>query len=109
MRFFGKVGYSDTVEVQPDIFEDVITERTYSGDVLRDTRYFAKGDTVLGEVTFQTRLSVLADAFALENFTDIRYAEWAGKRWTVTTVSVERPRLILVLGEVYNGPIPAPA
>lgn len=92
--------------VSPDVWEDVITERTYGGEKLRDSRYFAQGDSVLGQVSFQTRISVLADAYALENFTAIRYVEWAGARWTVTSVSVERPRLILVLGEVYNGPGP---
>lgn len=73
------------------------------GEVLRDSRYFTQGETVLGEVRYQTRISVLADAFALEHFMDIRYVEWAGRLWTVDNVTPERPRLILTLGGVYNG------
>lgn len=103
MRFSGKVGYASTEEVAPDVYSEVYTERPLMGDVLRDARYFSNGDTVNGEVRYQTRLSVLADGFALEHFMDIRYVMWAGRPWTVETASVERPRLILVLGGVYNG------
>lgn len=104
-RFFGKVGYANPVR-EGGVVEDVITEQTYAGDELRNTRYFADESTILGRVTFQTRISILADAYALENFTKIRYAEWAGSHWTVESVQVDRPRLILVLGEKYNGPFP---
>lgn len=107
-RFFGKVGYSTSTKVSPGVWEDVITEREYAGDELRNTRYFAQGDTVLGKVSFQTRISVLADAYALENFIDIRYVWWAGSQWIVESVDVERPRLTLLLGSKYNGPLPIP-
>lgn len=103
-RFFGKVGYATPVR-EGGVVEDVMTERTYVGDELRNTRYFATEDTILGKVSFQTRISVLADAYALENFKNIRYVEWAGSFWTVDSVQPERPRLILVIGEKYNGPV----
>lgn len=102
-RFFGKVGYANSVR-EGGVAEDVITERQYAGDELSNTRYFATEDTVLGKVSFQTRISILADAYALENFKNIRYVEWAGDVWYVDTVQAERPRLILVIGDKYNGP-----
>lgn len=106
-RFFGKVGYAESVR-EDGVVEDVITERTYVGEELRNTRYFATEDSVLGKVSFQTRISILADAYALENFKDIRYAEWAGSYYVVDSVQPERPRLILVIGEKYNGPLAVP-
>lgn len=105
-RFFGKVGYSHPVRSN-GVVEDVITEHSYAGDELRNTRYFAQGDTVLGKVTFQTRISVIADAFALENYRDIVYVNWEGTLWIVESVTTERPRLILLLGGKYNGPGPS--
>lgn len=102
-RFFGKIGYASQVR-EGGVVEDVITERTFVGDELSNTRYFATENTTLGKVSFQTRLSVLADAYALENFKDIRFVEWAGSVWYVDSVQAERPRLILVIGEKYNGP-----
>ena len=48
----------------------------------------------------------MADSYAEENFFAIKYVRWMGARWVVTNVEVRRPRLILNLGEVYNGPTP---
>ena len=103
-RFFGKVGYAKSTRIG-GVAEDVITERTYSGDELSNIRYFATESTVLGKVSFQTRISILADAYALENYKDIRYVEWAGSNYIVDNVDVQRPRLILVIGDKYNGPL----
>ena len=104
-RFFGEVGYV-TPTRSGGVVKDVAIERTYSGDELKNTRYFRQGESVLGEVSFQTRLSIMADAFALENYKDIRYVMWEGVPTTVDTVTTERPRLILLLGDKYNGTRP---
>lgn len=107
-RFFGKVGYVTEVR-EDDTYEDVATEREYYGEVKRSSRYFRTEDSVLGEVTQRTRIEVMADAYALENYEDIRYVIWAGTPWTVDSVDEERPRLVLFLGDRYNGPLQAPA
>ena len=103
-RFSGKVGYTKPTRVD-GVVEDVITERQLFGDELKNTRTLTAGDSILGKITVQTRLSVVADGFALENFRDIRYVWWAGVPTEVEQVTVERPRLILVLGDRYNGPV----
>lgn len=104
-RFFGAVGYAESTRVD-GIVEEVITEREYYGDELRSLRYFQDSDSILGQVKQQTRISVIADAYALENYEDIRYVVKAGTPWTVDSVSVERPRLVLTLSDKYNGPRP---
>lgn len=110
MKFFGKVGYGHSVEdpSQNGVWEDVITERVYFGDVVRSTRRFATGDEVNSDLTFSNSIEILSDPYALENFFAIRYVEWAGVRWNVNTVETRHPRLILQLGGVYNGPTPTP-
>ena len=104
-RFSGPVGFATPVRSN-GVVENVITERSYKGDELRSMRYFRTGDSVLGEVSYQTRISIVADAYALENYEDIRYVVKAGKAWEIDSVEPERPRLILVLGGKYNGPLP---
>lgn len=104
MRFFGEIGYGISVMTKPGVWEDQITEASYYGDVKQNTITSRVGDNILPQSTFQTMISVVADAYALENFTAIRYVKWAGSYWTVTSVKVERPRLILMIGEVYHGP-----
>ena len=104
-RFFGAVGYAKSTRVD-GIVEEVITEREYYGDELRLSRFFQDSKDILGEIKQQSRISVLADAYALGNYEDIRYVVKAGTPWTVDTVSVERPRLIMTLSDKYNGPRP---
>lgn len=104
-RFSGKVGYAKEVRID-GVVETIITERIMKGDVKRNVRYFANTDSVLGKVSYQTRIEVMADAHALENenYLDIRFVELDGGVWEVDTVQPERPRLILAVGSKYNGP-----
>lgn len=107
-RFFGNIGYGESVE-NPEgsgIYVDVITEYPYTGDVIRNTRSLDEGDKLNGDITVGNSISVVADEYANQNFFAIRYVQWNGVLWTVTNVEVRRPRLILSLGKVYNGPTP---
>lgn len=105
-RFFGRVGYGGSVETEPGVWVDQITEISYYGDVVRNMRQLRQGDELNKDLSVQNSISIVADAYANEHFFAIRYIEWAGTLWTVSTVDVQPPRLILSLGEVYNGPTP---
>lgn len=107
-KFYGKIGYSHTVEVRPGVHEDRIVERPYFGDVVQAIRKNETSEKVLDDVVIQNIISVVADPYALDHFFAIKYVEWSGVRWTVPYVEVERPRLILRPGKVYNGPTPEP-
>lgn len=103
-RFHGKVGYGEAVETNPGVWEDVITEKSYFGDVVRNNRMLQQGDHLADDTKVNTSISIVADAYGNEHFFAIRYVEWAGVRWKVSNVEVQTPRLILQIGEVYNGP-----
>lgn len=105
MRFFSGIGFGFP-ERKNGVTEDVITERRYTGEVVQNTQTMSVSGSVLTENTFQTTISVVADAYALENYTAIKYVRWAGSLWTVRSVQTRRPRLLLMIGEVYNGPGP---
>lgn len=105
-RFYGRVGYGQSVETADGVWEDQITERLYYGDVIRNARNLQGGENLNFDLSVQNSISILADAYANEHFFAIRYVEWAGVLWTVPTVEVQSPRLLLRLGEVYNGPTP---
>jgi len=105
-RFHGKVGYGESTETSPGVWEDVITERLYYGDVVRNSRTLVDGEDLNQDLSVGNSISIVADAYANGHIFAIRYVEWAGALWTVPSVEVERPRLILRLGEVYNGPTP---
>ena len=103
-KFFGKVGFGMTQETSPGVWVDKITERNYRGDITKMVRRLEGSEYLNDNLTVGNTISILADAFANENFFAIRYVQWAGARWKVSNVEVQRPRLILTLGEVYNGP-----
>lgn len=102
-RFYGEIGYGQSVETKPGVWEDVITVRKYYGDVLRNSRQLKNGESVNSDFSVSNSISIMADAYAFEHFFAIRYVRWAGATWAVSTVEVQRPRLILQLGGVYNG------
>jgi hypothetical protein len=105
-RFFGRVGYGETVESAPGVWVDEIVEYSYFGDVIRDSRELRQGENLNMDLSVQNSISIVADEYANEHFFAIRYVEWAGSLWTISSVEVQRPRLLLRLGEVYNGPTP---
>lgn len=108
-KWYGRVGYGHSVEdpEQRGVWEDVITERKLYGDVQRITRRLEIADKVNSDLTTSNSISIMADSYALENIFALRYVEWMGALWTISEVEEQRPRLILRLGGVYNGPTPA--
>jgi hypothetical protein len=107
-KFYGEIGYGETVESAPGVHKDQIVEYKYKGDILRNTRRLTEGQSVNNDITVNNSISIVADAYAREHFFAIRYIRWAGVLWTVSDVEVQSPRLILRLGGVYNGPVAAP-
>jgi hypothetical protein len=107
-KFFGAIGYGHTVR-ENGVSREEITELLYFGDVLVEARRFSEGeDTVNTDLNLQNTIEVVADAYAYENMHAIRYVKWSGVFWRVDSLTVRRPRLVLRLGGVYNGPKPAP-
>lgn len=103
-RYYGRIGYGHSTEGAAGVWADVITERSYYGDITRVSRYLREGENLNFDLSVQNSISIVADEYANDNFFAIRYVEWAGTLWTVTSVEVQSPRLLLRVGEVYNGP-----
>lgn len=107
-RFFGNIGYGIPKEVRSGVWVDEIFERSYYGDEVRNARDLREGDYLNKDISVSNSISIVADAYAYEFFHAIRYVKWAGAYWTVPNVEVQRPRLLLRLGGVYNGPKATP-
>lgn len=102
-KWHGNIGYVETVEVQPGIWEEQVIERQYYGDVTRNTRSLQQSDGVNDNVNISNNISIIADPYANENFHNMRYAQFMGTDWKITNIEVQYPRLILTIGGVYNG------
>ena len=106
-KFHGRVGFGETAEVKPGVYADTVVEHLYYGDIVQNRRGLQPGEDLSKDLTVSNSISIVASAYASEHLFAIKYVEWAGELWTVTDVEVRTPRLILQLGEVYNGPTPA--
>lgn len=106
-RFFGKVGYAIPTKTAAGVVTEEIVERSYKGYVTRNMRQLSNGAGLNDDINISNEIDILADAFAYQNFHAIRYVEYMGACWKVQSVEVERPRLMLSLGGVYNGQRPA--
>lgn len=102
-KFYGKVGYGISKETAPGVWVDEIVERPYYGELVRDTRKMQMSDKVIDDINIANEISILADPFARDNFQYMRYVEFMGVKWKVTTIDVQFPRLILSIGGLYNG------
>ena len=103
-KWFGKIGYGKQTETSPGVYEDVIIEREYSGDVIQNSsRWSTSTESTNDDLLVNNRISILADPFARDNFHTMRYVEFMGTKWKVSNVEVLYPRLILTMGGVYNG------
>jgi hypothetical protein len=71
-KFYGVVGYAEQHEVSPGVWDEVTTERRYSGDVIRFSRRMQAGANLNDEFTVDNNISIVADPFAYQNFHKMR-------------------------------------
>ena len=105
MKWFGEVGYSITEpeEEGSDIMIHHIIKRNYYGEETRINSTWKTSGHRNDDIDINTEISIVADPFALNHFSNIIYVEYMGVKWDVKTVTVQQPRLILAVGGVYNG------
>ena len=103
-KFRGVVGFAETVEKTPGVHvEDIILKR-YSGDLHRNIRRLESSGNINDNINISNEISILGDAYAFHHFHAIRYVEFEGAKWKVSSVdATKRPRLVLTLGGLYNG------
>ena len=102
-KFYGAIGFAETVETDPGVWEEKIVEHLYSGDLIRNTRRLqSSSNTVNDNIEVSNEISIVADPYAEQNFYAIRYAVFMGVKWKINNVEVNYPRLILTMGGLYN-------
>lgn len=102
-KWYGMIGFAENVEVEPGVWEDDIVEHSYFGDVTRNTRRLQGSGEINDNIGISNQISILADPYANQNIYAMRYAVYMGVKWKITDVEVQFPRLILSIGELWNG------
>ena len=105
-KWYGKVGYIINEEVEPGVWVETPTELPYFGDTVSDMAKRSSSNQVNSNLTIASKVSIVADPFAIKHFSSIKYVEIMGTMWSVSIVEPQFPRLILTVGGVYNGNTP---
>lgn len=102
-KFYGEIGYATLTETSPGVWDDVIVKKNYYVEILRNTKRDRSSEKVNDDLVVNNLFSIIADPYASENFFKMRYITWMGVRWKIDSVDVQQPRLVLTIGERYNG------
>ena len=100
-KFFGKIGFEIQTETRPGVWEGFI-EKTYRGDLLKLMNRNQDVGQVNENIALSNTVSIVADPFAVNNFAAIRYIEYLGTKWEVSSVEVNYPRMTLYIGGEYH-------
>lgn len=102
-KFKGAIGYVSQVETAPGVWEDQVTEKNYRGDVILSQERWQPTEGVNDNLNLDNSISIIADIYAYANFGFIKYIIWNGQKWKVQSLAINRPRIVLQIGGLYNG------
>lgn len=101
-KFHGNVGFVKDVETSPGVWESVVTERPYYGDVIRFDRRWDQSQEVQDHLTLSEEIRIVADSYCLDNINYMKYVVRLGVKWKINSITPEYPRIRLSLGGEYN-------
>ena len=102
-KFYGAIGYIVQVKTGPGVWEDKEVEKIYRGDVILNQQRWQKSEEISDNFNLDNSISILADEFAYDNIGYIKYIVYRGKKWCVQSLAINRPRIVLQIGGLYNG------
>jgi hypothetical protein len=102
-KFAGLVGYVTQEETVPGVWSPVENPVQMRGDMLRQSSSVQNDNKVNSDISLNHRVSLIGDAYALGNYYNIKWIELDGRKWEVSSVEIQRPRVIVTLGGLWNG------
>ena len=102
-KWFGKIGYVTHRQTKPSVWSEEKTTREYYGDIIRNTSSWKNtSDSTNDDLSIDVQISIVADQFAFQHFSSMKWIELYDAKWKITKVEPKHPRLILSVGGVYN-------
>lgn len=100
-KYYGMIGFATQEETKPGIWEDVIVERPYKGDVVRNGRRYDRSENINDNFTITNQFSIVSDAFLYSHIPALRYLEYMGSKFKIVSAEIDRPRVTISVGGVY--------
>lgn len=100
-KYYGMIGFATQEETKPGVWEDVIVERPYKGDVLRNGRRYDRSEDINDNFTITNQFSIVSDAFLYSHVPVLRYLEYMGSKFKIVSAELDRPRVTISVGGAY--------
>lgn len=78
--------------------------KQYPGEWKRIESKWTPGDKTNDDKRVNNQLEIISDPFALLNWTQIRCVKYMNVQWSVNTVTLRPPRIVMEIGGLYNAP-----
>lgn len=102
-KFYGNVGFAESKEDSKGNWVEHIVDHKLYGEVKRNSYRYTQADKVIPDIVLVNTVELVADWYAVEHFSAIRYVEYNGVKWRAQSILYERPRITVTLGEVWHG------
>lgn len=108
-KFTGLVGYVTQEETAPGVWSPVESPKMMRGDIIRQSSTNGNGERVRDtgkvndDISLNHRVSLLGDAYAFDKYYNIKWIMIDNLKWEVSSVEIQRPRIIVSLGGLWNG------
>ena len=102
MKCSGKIGYARTEETSPGVYQEIIIEKQYYGDVVRNTAQIFDSNTINSSIKLNNSISVLCNNYMSDNLGCVRYLTFKKSKWKVSSMEIKDNRIIFTLGDLYN-------
>lgn len=102
-KFAGLVGYVTQEESVPGVWSPVENPKMMKGDIIRQSSTNQNGDKVNSDVSLNHRVSLLGDAYAFNNYYSLKWIQLNGRKWEISSVELQRPRIVVTVGGLWNG------
>ena len=67
-KVYGTIGYVRNIEIRPGVYKEEVTERNYSGDLIRNIRQLEASDKVNDDINISNEISICCRSICLSEF-----------------------------------------
>lgn len=102
MKWYDEIAFSNQVETDPDVWEEKVVTKMFMGDLIKARKNDDQSVNINTDISVNNQLSIVMDPFLQNNFHNILYVKFFGAKWTVGSVEVQYPRLLITFGKLYK-------